>query len=165
MDEFLNAIIEINEKIDSAIENEMTKKKITNMIQPAIRSKQYVIYYLYRILCQNSGIFVKFASSQLDDLNNKLGFPKEKMVCRALANKMTNDLDKLEELLILLLEIFNMFIEKENNLNNSNKISDFKDFLFSKAQGWQIRNDLNELSKLIPNLSKSIVHTTNTNVI
>ena len=165
MDEFMNSIMDINDKIDKVVETERSKKRITNMIHPAIRSKQYLVYYLYRILCQNAKTFRKFAPSQLKELNNKLGFPKGKMVCHSLANKMTNDLESLEELFISLLEIFNMFIEKKQNLEQTKSIEDFEGFLLGKSQGWQIRNDLNELSSLIPNLGKSGIHTTNKNTI
>ena len=46
MDEFMNSIMDVNDKIDKVVETERSKKIITNMIQPAIRSKQYLVYYL-----------------------------------------------------------------------------------------------------------------------
>ena len=153
MEAFLLKIIDINEKINKSYEKSKTSKKITNIVSPAIITKQYIVYYLYRILCKNRKLIKKVVPQpEIRKVYKKLGVPKGRKICYALGNRMNNDFDYLEEVFTDLLDILNKFHEGKSTLISST-YEDFEDFLIMKVQGKQIKNDLEELAKLIPNLS------------
>ena len=153
MDAFLLKIININEKINKSYEKSKTSKKITNIVSPAITTKQYLLYYLYRILCKNRKLIKKVVPQpEIRKVYKKLGVPKGRKICYALGNRMSNNFEYLEEVLTDIIEILNKFHEGKSTLMSST-YEDFEGYLVMKVQGRQIKNDLEELAKLIPNLS------------
>jgi hypothetical protein len=83
-----------------------------------------------------------------------MGVPKSNSGCESMTNKMSNDSVELENLVINMMEILNNFNEKRESLL-PDTYYDFYNFLEEKSKGNQIRNDLEELSVLVPNLSAS----------
>jgi hypothetical protein len=153
MEEFLFKLIKINDKVNVGIEKEKDSKKLTNIVKPSIKTKQYLVYYLYRILCKNSKLIKKVGLD--DDINNifkSMGVSKNNSGCESMTNKMSNDSVELENLVINMMEILNNFNETRDSLL-PDTYYDFYIFLEEKSKGNQIRNDLEELSVLVPNLS------------
>ena len=155
MEEFLLKLIKMNDKVNTAVEKEKNSKKITNIVKPSIKTKQCLVYYLYRIICKNRKLIKKVGvGADINNIFKSMGVPKSSRVCNSMTNKMSNDSVELENLIINMMEILNNFNEKRESLL-PDTYYDFYNFLEEKSKGNQIRNDLEELSVLVPNLSAS----------
>ena len=155
MEEFLFKLIKMNDKVNTALEKEKNSKKITNIVKPSIKTKQYFVYYLYRIICKNRKLIKKVGvGADINNIFKSMGVPKSNSGCESMTNKMSNDSVELENLIINMMEILNNFNEKRESLL-PDTYYDFYNFLEEKSKGNQIRNDLEELSVLVPNLSAS----------
>jgi hypothetical protein len=69
MESFLLEIININKSIDKVYKKSINSKRITNIASPSVRTKQYLIYYMYRIICKNRKTLRKIDELQQDIKN------------------------------------------------------------------------------------------------
>jgi len=147
MDQFIQ---DINSLI--TISNEpVTKVKLINN---NTIEKQYILYYLYRILCKYEDLFSNtLGYSKVRDIYDLLRIPSnKKQICYPMTLKMTSNDNLLKLILMGIVELFNQLNE---NLKMSLTNSSFKEFtMFLKTKTLNvIINDIMELHLLLPNLS------------
>ena len=151
MDIFVN---DINAIYDSLNNNKDINNK-KHIIKTSILSKQYLTYYLYRILTKFINlILLSIPVKKIRKLLSLLRIPKEHDYTKnyPLVGKMPND-DKLLNLIILtILEIFTNVDIYINTLPNKDSYHNFYKFLKSKSIDI-ILQDLQDLYTLIPNIT------------
>jgi hypothetical protein len=151
MDQFIQ---DINALI--MIANEPVGKQ--PLIEHNVIEKQYIVYYLYRILCKYEQLFTTNLSYQMvRDIYNLLRIPAEKKKgCYPMSQKMTSNDELLNLILSSMVELFNQ-LNENLKMTMTNKIfMGFKEFLDKKPLE-RIIQDLMELHQLVPNLSAPIV--------
>ena len=151
MDQFIQ---DINALI--MISNEPVGKQ--PLIEHNVIEKQYIVYYLYRIICKYEQLFVTNLSYQVvRDIYKLLRIPEEKKRgCYPMSQKMTSNDELLNLILTSMVELFNQLNENLKMTMTNKYFMEFKDFL-SKKPLERIIQDLMELHQLVPNLSAPIV--------
>lgn len=151
MDQFIQ---DINALI--MISNEPVGKQ--PLIEHNVIEKQYIVYYLYRIICKYEQLFITNLSYQsVRDIYKLLRIPKEKKRgCYPMSQKMTSNDELLNLILTSMVELFNQLNENLKMTMTNKYFMEFKDFL-SKKPLERIIQDLMELHQLVPNLSAPIV--------
>jgi len=155
MEQFKDNIYNIYDLIN----NQDTEKSLINT---KIISKQYLAYYIYRIITKYIEL-VESASSSADVLffMNLLRIPKEhnRLLNYPMAGKMTNDNDNLDMIILGGIDIFgkinNYLIVLSKNYANV-KFKGFYNFLKEKTLPVIIK-DIMDLQKLLPGLSVPII--------
>jgi hypothetical protein len=152
MEQFMGDIYGIFELINK---NKNTK----SFINIKTISKQYLAYYIYRIVTKYILLFEM--SSNTEELNNfmmYLRIPKEhkRILNYPLAGKMTNDEEILDIIILSGIDIFNKADMYLKNLKNLKVYNDLFTFLKQKDLSTIIQ-DLIDLQKLIPGLSVSAI--------
>jgi hypothetical protein len=157
MEQFKDNIYNINDMI-----NNQDNEKSLNLINTKTISKQYLAYYIYRIITKYIEL-VESSSSSADVLffMNLLRIPKEqnRLIPYPMAGRMTNDNDSLD---MIILGGIDLFEKVKNYLNaldkgySDTKFKSFNDFLKEKTLQVIIK-DIMDLQKLLPGLSVPII--------
>lgn len=148
MEDFVNKIYNIYELIN----NNNDSKTIINV---KTISKQYLAYYIYRIISKYINLFNSALSgSTIDELFNLLRIPKEhnRLLTYPLAGKMTNDDQLLDMIILTGIDMFNKLNKYINSQTNKDSYQSLFSFLKEKKMPVIIQ-DLIDLQKLIPGLS------------
>ena len=131
------------------------------LINSRIIHKQYLAYYLYRIICKYYGIIKQMTNVALirEKIFNVLNIPPEFEGCYALAGKMIRDEDKLELLLKNMTNLLEAYNNKKTGLinENSKEYKDFEELLASKNTVEIINKDIVRLYNYLPSLSGSAI--------
>ena len=120
--------------------------------------KQYIAYYLYRILCKYETLFETTLSyAKLRNIYDLLRIPeKKKRGCYPMAHKMTNDSNLLDIILLGLVELFNQLNENLKMSLTNNNFTRLKNFLATKKLEVIIQ-DLIDIQHYVPNLAAPAV--------
>jgi len=156
MEEFKNNIYNIYDLIN----NEQDKS--LNLINTKIISKQYLAYYMYRIITKYI-ILVEIATSSSDinffmsllriptEHNRELNYP--------MAGKMTNENEMLDMIILGGIDMFdkvNNYLKTLDKKNKQNKYQEFNKFIKEKDLT-TILKDIMNLQKLLPGLSVPMI--------
>ena len=146
MDQFIKNVYFILD----IIKRPVSRKQI---VEHKIIEKQYLTYYLYRILCKYEGMMKYVVSmKKIRDIYNILRIPpNNKNKCYPLAHKLTYN-EKLLDLVIL--GILDIFKEVDDTLSTSISNQQYKnlnEFLAEKTLE-EILLDIKVLQRLFPNL-------------
>jgi len=150
MDKFTTDIYNIYELINK-------DKNTKTIINSVVISKQYLAYYLYRIITKFMGVAeLAIPSKDLTTFIKLLRIPKEhnRLKNYPMAGKMTNDEDLLNLIILTSIDILTNIDKYIKTLPSDNKYSYIYDFLKLKELT-TILQDLIDLQKLIPGLSVS----------
>ena len=156
MEEFKKNIYNIYDLINN--ENE----KSLSLVNTKIISKQYLAYYIYRIITKYI-ILVEISTSSTDvnffmsllriptEHNRELNYP--------MAGKMTNEPEMLDMIILGGIDIFdkvNNYLKTLDKKNKQNKYQEFYKFIKEKDLTTIIK-DIMDLQKLLPGLSVAII--------
>ena len=154
MEDFINNIYNINDLINNDKESSLVNTKII--------SKQYLAYYIYRIVTKYISLIE--AGTSADDINffmSLLRIPNEhnRLLNYPMAGKMTNDPDVLDMLILGGIDMFEKVNNFLNTLNKKNRQNTYKEFyIFMKEKELSvIIKDIMDLQKLLPGLSVPII--------
>ena len=155
MEEFKNNIYNINDLINK-------EKNEKSLINTQIISKQYLAYYIYRIITKYI-ILVELATSS-GDINffmSLLRIPKEhnRELSYPMAGKMTNETEMLDMIILGGIDMFdkvNNYLKTLDKKNKQNKYQEFYKFIKEKDLTTIIK-DIMDLQKLLPGLSVPII--------
>ncbi len=151
MDIFVNDI----NAIYDALNNNKDSNNKKHIIKTSILSKQYLTYYLYRILTKFINlILLSIPAKQIIKLLSLLQIPKEHDYTKnyPLVGRMTNDEKLLNLIILTILDIFTNVDIYTNTLPNKDSYNNFYKFLKSKSIAI-ILQDLQDLYTLIPNIT------------
>jgi hypothetical protein len=152
MEKFVNDIYSIYELIN----NNNDSKSFINV---KTISKQYLAYYIYRIITKFM-ILVEDAlsGSAIDEFITLLRIPKihNRMLNYPLSGKMTNDEQLLDMIILMGIDMFNKLDKYIKAQTNLEKYTELFVFLEQKKMPVIIQ-DLIDLQKLIPGLSVSAI--------
>jgi hypothetical protein len=152
MEKFTNDIYGIFELINN-------NKDIKTIINITILSKQYLAYYLYRILVKFYNVFeIAISVADIKKLYLLLRIPEEhdRNKNYPLAGKMTNDEELLDLIILTEIDMFNKVDKYIQSLPNPDAYSNIYTFIKTKDLSIIIQ-DLIDLQKLIPGLSVSAI--------
>ena len=135
------------------IQQQKKEDKPSLLINSIVIQKQYLVYYIYRIICTNYEYFRLIAlGTHIKNLNTKLEILSNyKFVCYPLANRMTNDEIKLDDIFQEMVKMLNNAIKKSKEVDHPNQ--ELETFLTKKTHN-QIIKDIKKLIEFVPNLSK-----------
>ena len=152
MEEFVNKIYNIYELIN----NNNDSKSFINV---KTISKQYLAYYIYRIITKFIILFeAALSGSTIDEFLKLLRIPEEhkRMLNYPLAGKMTNDEQLLDMIILTGIDMFNKLDKYIKTQTHIDKYESLFVFLEEKKMPVIIQ-DLIDLQKLIPGLSVSAI--------
>lgn len=140
----------------SDIQDKIEKKNIGILRDSRIRSKQYLFYYLYRIICKYRKILERIDIKEiLDKIYDVLNINSYENKCFPLINRLTDDDKELNVLILGSLSLFYKYFTEEETLPETPDSKNFEDMILNKAYEENIiENDLIKLSLLVPNLSR-----------
>ena len=148
MEKFVNDIYSIYELIN----NNNDSKSFINV---KTISKQYLAYYIYRIITKFMILYEDALSgSAIDEFLTLLRIPKvhDRMLNYPLSGKMTNDEQLLDMIVLMGIDMFNKLDKYAQSQSNMEKYIDLFAFFEQKSMPVIIQ-DLIDLQKLIPGLS------------
>lgn len=151
MEKFSNDIYSIYELINN--------NETTSFINVKTISKQYLAYYIYRVVTKYMNHFENsLKSSEIDEFLTLLRIPKvhNRMINYPLAGKMTNDDQLLDMIILTGIDFFNKLNKYSQSQPNTKVYSELFTFLEQKTMPVIIQ-DLIDLQKLIPGLSVSAI--------
>ena len=155
MDKFLNDIYGLY----NALNKKKTSKTSKNIINVSILSKQYIAYYLYRIITKFMKIISNaIPSSQIRDLLQYLNIPPghDNTINYPLVGRMTNDEELLDIIILTMIEIFknvDKYIIALPSISNYNN----KMYAFLQTKNiTTILKDLQSLQSLLPGINIKI---------
>ena len=153
MEEFLKTIQQIQTEINTQ------KPNSSLLINTIIIQKQYLVYYVYRVICTHFDYFFSlYLGKYIKNINTKLEISSNyKFVCYPLANRMTTDEAKLDNIFKEMINLFTTTISKVKELNRSPN-EELENFLKQKTYNTIIR-DIKKIVKMVPNLSKYTYYT------
>jgi len=152
MEKFTNDIYGVFQLIN----NNKDTKSIVNIV---IISKQYLAYYLYRIIIKFINIFeIAIPSADINNLLKILRIPKEHDRTKnyPLAGKMTNEEQLLDLIILTAIDMFNKVDKYILSLPNPDAYNSIYEFIKIKDLPIIIQ-DIIDLQKLIPGLSVSAI--------
>jgi hypothetical protein len=152
MEKFTNDIYSVYELINDG-------KNTKSIINITIISKQYLAYYLYRIITKFMNVVeVAIPSKTINTLLKLLRIPKEhdRRQNYPIAGKMTNDEELLNLIILSSIDILNKVDKYIKTLPNDSGYSTLYDFIKQKELPIIIQ-DLIDLQKLVPGLSVSAI--------
>jgi len=152
MEKFTNDIYGVFELIN----NNKDAKSIVNIV---ILSKQYLAYYLYRIITKFINLFeIAIPSTDINNLLKLLRIPKEhdRIKNYPLAGKMTNEEQLLDLIILTSIDMFNKVDKYIQTLPNPDAYNNIYEFIKIKDLSVIIQ-DIIDLQKLIPGLSVSAI--------
>lgn len=119
-----------------------------------IRNKQYLFYYLYRIICTYKKELLRVDVEEI--INNIYDLINvERNQCFALSDKLTTDENILDQILLAALSVIYKYGQEFDKLPKTSQSKNFENFIISKIyKNDIIVNDLIKLSLLLPNLSR-----------
>ena len=137
-------------------------KHESSLVNSKIISKQYLAYYIYRIITKY--MYLVEHSSTIEDINfffSLLRIPTEhnRRLNYPLAGKLTNELEILDMVIlggIQMFEKIDNYLKMLNNKNKQNKYKAFYTFMAEKTVSVIIK-DIMDLQKLLPGLSVPII--------
>jgi hypothetical protein len=152
MEKFTNDIYGIYELINNG-------KNVKSIINVSILSKQYLAYYLYRIMTKfMNAVEVAIPLQDVITVLQLLRIPKEhnKNKNYPLAGKMTNDEEILNLIILSIIDILNNLDKYIQGLPSTNGYGIIYEFIKLKDLPVIIQ-DVIDLQKLIPGLSVSAI--------
>lgn len=152
MEKFTNDIYGVFELINEG-------KSVKSIINVAVISKQYLAYYLYRIITKFMNIVeVAIPSNDINTLLKLLRIPKEhdRLKNYPMFGKMTNNEELLNLIILTCVDILNKLDKYIKTLPNDANYSTIFDFIKLKELPIIIQ-DLIDLQKLVPGLSVSAI--------
>ena len=137
-------------------------KHESSLVNTKIISKQYLAYYIYRIVTKF--MYLIEQSSTAEDVNfffSLLRIPTEhnRHLNYPLAGKLTNEIEILDMIIlggIQMFEKIDNYLKTLNNKNRQNKYKAFYTFIAEKSVSVIIK-DIMDLQKLLPGLSVAII--------
>ena len=155
MEKFKNNIYNIYNLIND-------DKNESSLVNTKIISKQYLAYYIYRIVTKYIILIEQSSSSKDVDFffsllriplehNRKLNYP--------LAGKLSNEGELLDMIILAGIQMFEKvdnYLKTLNNKNKQNKYKSFYTFMEEKKVSVIIK-DIMDLQKLLPGLSVPII--------
>lgn len=152
MDKFIANILGIYDYIQGLdTSSELIDSKVTH--------KQYLAYYLYRIICKYYNLISPITNIILirEKIFAPLNIPKNNEGCFALVGRMIKDQATLDIVINNMIKLLTAFENKRKGLVNENDeiVKDFDEFLEYKNSVEIINNDIVKLSKYLPGLSGS----------
>ena len=156
MEKFKNNIYNIYNLI-----NDEDNKSI-RLVNSKLISKQYLAYYIYRIITKYIKIIeISTSSADIDYVMRLLRIPKEhnRELSYPMVGKLTNEAELLDMIILGGIDMFekvNNYLNTLNKKNRQNKYQEFFKFLKEKELSVIIK-DLMDLQKLIPGLSVPII--------
>ena len=141
------------------IKGDISKLEGSYIINNQIKHKQLFLYYMYRIICKHSNIMKTNSNpAAYEEVFTSIGIPSDMTdKCYPLSEKISNMDDVLDEMIdkaLYLFESVNENIKTNEILGKREEIEDFSDFVSSKFNRKQIKEDLTLLYLLLPRLSK-----------
>ena len=142
--------------------NDEDNKKSASLIDTKIVLKQYLSYYIYRIITKYMKMIeLSTSSDDIDYVMRLLRIPKghNRELNYPMIGKMTNENDILDMIILGGINIFEKVTNFLNTLDKKNKQSKYQEFfIFLKEKELSvILKDLMDLQKLIPGLSVPII--------
>ena len=125
-----------------------------SFIKVKTTSKQYLAYYIYRIISKYMDIFDNVVSKEIKEFLKLLRIPETQNIrlTYPLVGKMIHDEQILDVIILTGIDIFNKTDKYINTLPNIMMYSKFFKFLQEKNMK-TILQDLIDLQKLVPGLS------------
>ena len=152
MDKFTNYIYGVYELINEG-------KETKSIINVTVISKQYLAYYLYRIITKFMNVIeVAIPSKDINTVLKLLRIPKEhdRRKNYPMVGKMTNDEELLNLIILSCIDILNKVDKYIQTLPNDAGYSAIYEFIKLKELPIIIQ-DLIDLQKLVPGLSVSAI--------
>lgn len=129
---------------------------IPNKNPPNIIYKQYMNYYLYRVICKYLNIFKDVLNlDYLRDYLLALNIKDIDSICVGLRNKMPKDKTTLDRVFKKGINLLKQLTTKKIKYYDYPNGNQFKTFIREKMSPEIIEGDINSLIKLIPDLSLS----------
>lgn len=127
------------------------------LINSKIIHKQYIAYYLYRIICKYYNMISQITNTVLirEKIFAPLKIPRSSEGCYALVGRMIRDEDVLDVVIDNMMKLLAAFEKKKTGLiDERNKdAKDFNEFIASKNTVEIINGDITKLYKYLPGLS------------
>ena len=157
MEQFLNDILSIYTLINknNTTNTTNTSNKKIDIIQTAILSKQYLTYYLYRIIAKFMPLIsIALPSKDITKLFKLLLIPREHDINKnyPLVGKMTYNEQTLDLIIKLILEMLSNLDKYINTLPNKDSYKMLYIFLETKNLSTIIQ-DIQDLQTLLPGIS------------
>ena len=142
--------------------NDEDNKKVASLINTKIVLKQYLAYYIYRIITKYIKIIeLSTSSADINYIMKLLRIPEEhnRELNYPMIGKMTNENDLLDMIILGGIDMFEKVTNYLNTLDKKNRQSKYHEiFKFLKEKELSvILKDLMDLQKLIPGLSVPII--------
>ena len=119
-----------------------------------IKTRHFLIYYLYRIFCKYREIIMNVVpTEEINNLYKLLNIPENSRGCMPMAGRMSNKKAQLDTTLFTLIKVLNDFNMNQSGLVAEDKFNDMMEFFQSKKNPKKILEDIKILDILIPNLS------------
>ena len=129
---------------------------IPNKNSPNIIYKQYMNYYVYRIICKYLNIFKDILNLEyLQDYLLALNIKDIESICVGLRNKMPKDKNTLDRAFKKGINLLKLLTTKKIKYVDYANGNQFKSFIKEKLSSEVIDEDIKNLIKLIPDLSVS----------
>jgi len=129
-----------------------------SFIKVKTTSKQYLAYYLYRIISKYIDIFDNILTKEITEFFKLLRIPENQNIklTYPLVGKMIHDDEILDIIILSAIDIFNKTNKYINTLHNTSIYNKFFEFLKQKNMT-TILQDLIDLQKLVPGISAPII--------
>ena len=153
MENFIKNIQQIQDEINAQ------KPNSSLLIDNIIIQKQYLVYYIYRVVCTHFEYFRSlYLGRNIKNINAKLDISSNyKFVCYPLANRMTTDEAKLDDVFKEIMNLLTTSISKLKELKRPPN-ADLEEYLIKKTHN-NIIKDIKKIVKMVPNLSKYTYYT------
>jgi len=151
MEQFMSDIYDIHELINNDDDSK-------SFIKVKTTSKQYLAYYLYRIISKYIDIFDNILTKEITEFFKLLRIPENQNIklTYPLVGKMIHDDEILDIIILSAIDIFNKTNKYINTLHNTSIYNKFFEFLKQKNMT-TILQDLIDLQKLVPGISAPII--------
>lgn len=155
MDQNIQLFISEISKIQDNIEKSNDKYDLLQ--DSKTRNKQYLFYYLYRIICTYRRELERTDVTQIiNNIYDLINVKGSKFKCFPLTSRLTTDEKILDNLILAALSVLYKYSQDSVNLSKTPQSKNFVDFIISKIYKDNIIvNDLIKLNLLLPNLSRS----------
>ena len=140
----------------SDIQDKIEKVNVGILRDGRIRDKQYLFYYLYRIICKYRKVLERVNIEEiLKKIYDVLNINLNDNICFPLINRLTDNENDLNYLLLGALSLFYKYFNEEESLSETPDSKNFEDFIVTKVYEKNIiENDLIKIALLVPNLSR-----------
>ena len=147
MEQFITTIRNLQKEIDDQ------KKHPAVLVNSIVIQKQYLVYYVYRIICHHFDFFRSIALiNSIKEINVKLEISsKYQYICYPLANRMSTDEAQLDGVLDEMLKALTVAAKKIKELKRVDE--PIEQYLANKTHDTVI-SDIKKLITFVPNLSR-----------